>query len=54
MKTKLFLGLALGTIMLNSCQNEKVEYTIGKTTALDEKIPVCIDKTLNSNSSNKS
>ena len=49
MKVKLFLGLALGTLMLNSCQTEKVDETIGKVADKNEQIDICIDKTLNTN-----
>jgi serralysin len=44
MKTKLLFSLAFVTIVLNSCQNEKVEETIVQPTAQKEEIHVCIDK----------
>ena len=49
MKAKLFLGLALSTLMLNSCQTEKVDEIIGKAADQNKQIDVCIDKTLNTN-----
>ncbi len=53
MKTKLFFGLALASLMLNSCQNETVDDTIGKSVSQKEEIHLCIHKTPTEISSNK-
>lgn len=53
MKTKLFIGLALATLMLNSCESEKFEETISQSTADEKLVHVCIDKMPHLTSSNK-
>ena len=53
MKTKLFICLALATLMLNSCESEKFEETISQSSAQDKPIHVCIDKTPHTTLSNR-
>jgi serralysin len=53
MKTKLLFGLAVATLLLNSCQNEKVENTVGKSATVKEEAHLCIEKTLTNQTANR-
>jgi serralysin len=53
MKAKLLFSLALGTLILNSCQNEKIDDGLTQSSNQNKQVNVCIDKTPFSNSNDK-